>query len=414
MNYVRQGGFSRNFLEDQRFRQQVPDVGARLRGANIQDAAAHNRKIILHAIRARGAVGRKELAEITGLTPPAVFKIAKDFLNERLLISTRMREGAKGQPAAVLTLNADAAFTLGLNIDRDHLTFVTLDFAGNIRTRSHLATPFPTPETVRSFFAECVDGLRQDGAIPMSRIVGVGVAMPEGLGTSPAGDPPPGHRQWSQTPVHTVIGDLVSTPLVQENDAASAAIGEMLFGAGLQADSFFYLFICVGLGGGLVINRQYIRGCHGRSGEIGTLPLSNPFRSSRSDLSRTLEHEVSIPGLLEALRKHGIDAADLDDIDPSDPMTDEAIDAWINSAADLLYLPLLGVVSTIDPEAILIGGRLPYGITDRLCEQVARRLSLNVSEDYPDLRVRRASLSADAAAVGAAVLAFKDLWERGS
>ncbi|WP_443750474.1 ROK family protein [Asticcacaulis solisilvae] len=410
MNYVRSHGFSRSFRDDEPFRQQVPDVGDTARGANIQDAAAHNRKIIMHAIRARGGAGRKDLADITGLTQPAVFKIAKDLLGERRLVSTRVRDGGKGQPAAVLTINPEAAFTLGLNIDRDQLTFVALDFAGTVRMRQHLATPLASPDTVRRFFADCIDTLRADGVIPMSRIVGVGVATPDSLGACRAGDPPSRYGEWAHRPVQAVIGDLVGTPLLRENDVASAAIGEMLCGAGLRADSFVYLFIGVGLGGGLVINRRYIRGCHGKSGEIGILPLSNPFRSSRSDLSRTIEHAVSIPGLFEALGKRGLHVRRLDDIDLSDPVASEAVDAWTGAAADLLYLPLLSLVSTVDPEAILIGGRLPPAITDRLCLEVARRLSLNVGENYPRLRVRRASLAADAAAAGAAILAFRDIW----
>src|SRR3546814_15610933 len=52
------------------------------------------------------------------------------------------------------------------------------------------------------------------------------------------------------------------------NDAASAALGEGHLGNGIALPSFFYLLISAGPGGGLVIDRSYVRGADSRSGEM--------------------------------------------------------------------------------------------------------------------------------------------------
>jgi len=381
------------------------------RGANTSSAGVHNRKIILHAIRARGAVRRGELAEITGLTPTAIFKIARDLMDEGLVISSRVNEKARGQPAHQLQLNPDAAFTLGLNIDRDHLTLVVLDFLGAVRTRFHLPIAFAEPGRARAFLGDCIDDIRRQGVIPMARLRGIGVAIPDDLGSTRLPGQPERYREWNDIDPSGLFGEIASLPVVRENDAASAAIGEMLFGAGLELDSFFYVFISAGLGGALVINRRYIRGAHGRSGEIGFLPQVNPLRRSQTHLNKTLGDAVLTSTLLADLHDHGFTGASLQAIEPLMEPAAEIIRNWVARVADYLYLPLLTVISTVDPDAILVGGELPRPIVDALCVEISKRLSMHVGLSWPRLAVRPASVADDPAAVGAAVLAFQGIWE---
>ncbi len=388
----------------------MPPPLFQFQGVNIQDAGAHNRKVILHAIRAHGPVGRRELAELSGLTPPAVFKIAKTLLEEQLIVGTRIKDGSMGQPPSVLVINRDAAFTLGLNIDRDHLTLVVLDFAGEVRVRFRRDVTYPTPGDVRAFFQDCVDRLQRAGEIPMSKIAGVGLAAPDAL-DRPFSNHSDVDLAWSLNDWRSGLVDLVHTPIFQENDAAAAAIGEMLFGAGLEANTFFYLFMSVGLGGGLVINRQYIRGAHGHGGEIGLWPQMNPFRSSRTDLSRPIEDYVSLSGLMAALYSAGIEDPFVEGCDWRDQKTVHCVDTWISGCADLLYAPLLSVVCALDPDAILIGGQLPVEITRQLCYEVSKRLSITIGSNWPNMVVRPGRLAVEPAAVGAAILAFKEIWE---
>lgn len=383
----------------------------RLRGANNASAGQHNRKIILQAIRARGTVRRNELAEMTGLTAAAVFNIARGLMAEDLLISTKVTSKARGQPAHDLTLNPDAAFTLGLNVDRDHLTLVVLDFVGAVRTRFHLPVAFAAPAQARTFLVDSLERLRRDGRVPMDRLSGIGVAIPDDLGSTTLPGQPEHYRQWDGIDPAALFGGLIGGPVVRENDAASAAIGEMLFGAGVELDSFFYVFISAGLGGGLVINRRYIRGFHGRSGEIGFLPQVNPLRSRETNLQKTLGDAVLTATLLDDLRGQGFPDASLETLEDLAEPAAEVVANWAGRVADYLYLPLLTIMSTVDPEAILIGGDLPRPVVGILCAEVSKRLSMHVGMHWPQMAVRPASMTRDPAAVGAATLAFQDIWE---
>jgi len=378
------------------------------RGQNILRAAAHNRQLVMHHVRAKGPISRTELAHLTGLTQPGVFKIAKDLLFEDWLVTTRIKDGSKGQPTSLLSINPDAAFSIGANIDRDHVTFVVLDFGGTVRDAIRHDIRHATPDDVRRAFEACHRRLQGPSSAPRN-MVGIGVSMPDDF--APA-DAPELDAQWRATAMETLFGGVSDLPVVRENDAAAAAIGEMTLGAGLEVNTFFYLYLSIGLGGGLVINRSYVRGSHGRSGELGYLPQINPFRSTRTALSRPVERVVSLTGLLDALHTAGIAVSRVDEADLDDGKVQAVIDTWSREAADLLYFPILSTLLVIDPDAILIGGHVPAVIVERLAWEVNKRVSLNLGTHWRAKAVRPGRITANAAAVGAAVMAFRDLWSR--
>lgn len=395
----------RQFKVGVNFWRQAADAPDPIRGQNILRAAAHNRELVMHHIRAKGPISRIELAHLTGLTQPGVFKIAKDLLHENWLLSARLKDGSKGQPTSLLSINPDAAYSIGVNVDRDHITFVVLDFGGTVRDTIRHDIRYATPDDVRRVFAACHTRLR--GAD--RNLVGIGLSMPDDFTQGEAMDV---DAHWHHTAMEGLFAATTELPVVRENDAAAAAIGEMTFGAGLEVNTFFYLYLSVGLGGGLVINRNYVRGSHGRSGELGFLPQINPFRSTRSAMGQTVERVVSMTGLLDALRDAGLAATTIDAVDLDDAHVQTVIDKWSRDAADLLYLPILSTLCVVDPDAIFIGGHVPGVIIERLAWEVNKRVSMNLGTHWEAKAVRPGRVTTNAAAVGAAIMAFRDLWNR--
>ena len=381
-----------------------------VRGQNIVAAGTHNRELVVHHIRARGEITRGELADLTGLTPPAVFKITKDLLAENWLVSRIKRDGSRGQPTSVMSLNPDGAYALGLNVDRDHITFVVLDFAGGVRETIRRDIVNPTPGDVQQVFSKGFLASQARNANLKAATVGVGLSIPDDFTKGS----PWLQDQWGDASVESLLSAVTDLPVVRENDAAAAAIGELTFGAGLHAHSFFYLYLSVGMGGGLVLNRQYFRGSHGRSGELGFLPQINPFRNSRSTMGVRIEETVSVPGLLRGLREGGCEAHKLEQVDWSSPAVRAAMIVWSQGAADLLYLPMLSIVCGVDPDAVFIGGEMPRAVTEQLALELNKRLSLNVGVSWSQGMVRPGNLATDAAAIGAAVIGFRDIWARES
>ena len=116
-------------------------AGANLSGANLERVGDHNQRVILQAIRVGAPITRVTLAQISGLTPPAVANITKRLLDDGLILEAGRVQGARGQPAMNLTINPDGCLSIGLNIDRDHITIVMLDLLGAVRARASQEIP---------------------------------------------------------------------------------------------------------------------------------------------------------------------------------------------------------------------------------------------------------------------------------
>ena len=75
---------------------------------------------------------------------------------------------------------------------------------------------------------------------------------------------------WRDEPLRDEIAAKVHLPVVVENDANVAAWAEFQFGAAKDADDSMVLFtIGTGIGGGIVLGGELVRGAHGIAAELG-------------------------------------------------------------------------------------------------------------------------------------------------
>ncbi len=374
------------------------------RGATIEDAGAHNTRIVLRAIRAQGTLTKAELARQTGLAHPTVTNITRRLMERGLLRTAGMQRGGRGQPATRLVINAEGAHAIGLNVDRDHITMVLADFAGTVKARLDQEIAFALPEQVRSFYRRNLDRLLAMGGVEPDTITGIGLALPDGLGVIDLPGIPGDYAQWSATDLEALFAEPLGKPIFIENDAAAAAIGEMQFGRGQKEASFFYVLISYGLGGGLVVGGQYDRGADGRSGEIGFMVVPG-----EAGALVPLQSIVSIAGLNRRLQQSGRTSFTHGEAISGDAALQRIHDEWIEECARALVQPLVAVNLLINPGVVLVGGRLPMPLLERLTQRT-NLLLRSGGRDAPAIApVMPAALAEDASAVGAALLSFDDL-----
>lgn len=374
------------------------ETAVRLSGTNLERAADHNQRITLHAIRVRGTTTRVELARLTGLTAPAIANITKRLIADDLVHEAGQVRQGRGQPAIKLKLNPDACFAIGVNIDRDHIAIAIVNFLGETVARRAVEIDFSLPADVQAFYRMAVKDLVAQAGIAVERLVGIGVATPDDLGSVELAGRPAQYATWDTTDIAALFAEPFALPVFIENDAAAAAMGEQQLGSGRRYSSAFYILVSWGLGGGFFADGTYVRGADGRSGEIGFLNCR-----AEDGTVEPVQKWVSLSGLSTHLQAHGLGLAELF-ADQHTPAFDAALDTWIDGAAQRLLDPMIAVNCLLNPAAILLGGRLPLPVLARLEQRLNAHVARHAAHIPGLAPICLAELAEDAPTVGAAIL----------
>jgi predicted NBD/HSP70 family sugar kinase len=149
---------------------------------------------------------------------------------------------------------------------------------------------------------------------------------------------------------------------------------------------------------------QHERGADGRSGEIGFMPVLDGAGGTVP-----LHSIVSMAGLNRRLAQADLSPFDQDEAFFADPASQRICGEWIEQSARALVEPLAAVNRLINPGVVLVGGRLPLLLVERLTHRTNQLLGGGGFDGPVIAPVMPAALAEDAAAVGAALLSFDDL-----
>lgn len=374
-----------------------------VRGTNLTHARSFNLRLMLQTIRAYGPLSRTEVAHRTGLTKQTISNLTAALRHADLISEEDVRRGGVGKPSVPLRLNPNGAFAIGIKLDRGRLISVLSDLTGEVRGRIESAyNPQSSITAVEEAHANCRQLLRQL-RIPRRRILGVGLVMPGPFGVRRVEAASlPG---WNALGVKQELEKRLRLPVLLENDATAAAVGEWLFGAASGTRNFCFLYLGIGLGAGIVVNNQKYSGTLGNAGELGHVIVRPGGRLCACGNRGCLEPYLSLGSAIEAFSRKGRKMATVaefcDLVEPTDPV----IRKWIRDAAYPLRLGIQAMENLFDPETIVVGGDAPSWLTRALIKAAAP-LHASVRETRGSSRARlvESIVGADAAARGAAVL----------
>ncbi|MFZ6760454.1 ROK family transcriptional regulator [Undibacterium sp. Ji50W] len=356
-----------------------------------------NERQLLDLVRRKVAVTRADLARVTGLAAQSVMRLVDDLAARGLLVFTdALPSKARGKPSPQIALVADFAFCIGASIATDEINLVLIDFAGNLIGQS---TKRMTPITrldLCSYLRIAIDQLLDLHPMARNRLFGVGVGMTGFfVGQGSRLNPPAPLDDLALIDLDLLLEKEIGYPVWLDNDGNAAAIGESLLGVGMHCQNFAYLFFSHGFGGGIVYQGQCMRGAHGNAGEFaGFLPGQGLERPTLEMLRLMCNEDGQSFTTIHDMLEH------LD-------LTWPCVERWIERCLPALTLVVSAIVGILDTERIVLGGRLPKALADRL---IARLVIDNIPRrgvQRPQAVIVASEISGDATAIGAASLPLK-------
>jgi len=389
-------------------------------GTNLLKVRDFNQQVVLETIRGTRGVSRTELAHETGLTAQTISNIVRRLLDEGLVVETGKKSSARGgKPKVNLEINPDAGYALGAQIDRDEIALVLLNLGGQPLRRVRPVMPAgQAPEEVVRLLAKAAKELIQEAGGVDRKMLGLGVASPGPL------DPvngvlyePPGFKNWEEVPIKQMLQERTGYPVLVDNDAMAAAVGERWVGKARGTDNYAFVYNGWGLGAGLFLEGHVYRGATGTAGEFGhtSLDPNGPececgnrgclirYCSPREIISaveRRLCAGESSSLRYSWLKKPG--QLDLATIRAAAIAGDRVAAEELAASGRMLGRAIVGMVNLLDLQMVVLGGKAlgeAAYIYRREVEEALRKIL------YPERREVRVELSCageDSGAVGAA------------
>jgi glucokinase len=160
------------------------------------------------------------------------------------------------------------SYTVGVDVGGTKIAAGLVDEHGKVIVRQRTESPATDPKQIVKTIGELVHTLSGDETV-------------EAVGVSAAGFVDKARAMvvfapnlaWRDEPLKHLLEEEVGLPVVVENDANAAAWGEFTFGAGEDVEDLLMLTIGTGVGGGMVIDGELVRGGFGMGGEVGHITM---------------------------------------------------------------------------------------------------------------------------------------------
>ena len=342
-----------------------------------------------------GAISQSEIAEKTDLSQQSISRLVKKLLGKNTIHVKTKTKGGRGQPSLVLRLTPEFAYTFGIEIMTDSFSVVLIDFSGTVLEKSHRLINKMTRDVVIPEIKEIIDSCIAKRKIKSKNIFGIGMGISgycmEGHGCY---NTPAELDDWDLIDLNDILTEQLQLNVWVENDANAAAVGELMMGAGRYYDNFVYVYISLGIGGGVVINGELIRGHHGNVGEIG---LVLPSRTHQAPTLESLYKLVVDKGMqFNSLQDF------LTNFDPDWHGVEKCLAMTHNSFSKIVS----ALSAILDTQAIILGGRIPHSLANRVIKNIQIYDDTRHSEPRPKPELL-VSESHSAAPIGAAALPLK-------
>ncbi|TSA86522.1 ROK family protein [Deinococcus detaillensis] len=350
-----------------------------------------------------GDLARVDLARELHLSRSAVSSLVNELLAAQLVLEGGVRAdqaaSQTGRRATLLSLNAQAAYLLAVDLGASHLRVDLLD----LRCQPQASRQIPHdvsagPQNTYAHITELSRAVLREAGISKAQVALVGVSVPGpvdfGTGKVMAQHIP----GWHKVAVASELSALLGLPTLVENDANLGVLAEHRFGAHQGQPDLIYVKLATGIGAGIICGGQLYRGSRGGAGEIGHIAINEQGPVGRSGGPGSLESYVAAQVLLPlaAERRAAGEATRLPErftlSDLFASPDDVLVRGLWREVGHHLGVAISTALNLFNPGAVVLGGRLTQagdGLLSAVRESAApRTMQINhtgVCIDYSEL-----------------------------
>lgn len=239
-------------------------------------------------------------------------------------------------------------FVVAADIGGTNIRVARVSRTGQISHRFEAATPAEGGASVVEALAELLDRIPREGA----RALGVdvpGLAYPNGDVWAP------NIKGWKRMPLGRKLRERLGLSAVVESDRNAFVVGEAWKGAARNCRDVIFVAVGTGIGAGILVDGHLVRGSGELAGSVGWMAVRDKFAPQYARRGCLESHAAGIGIEAEASRRFRRKTS-ARDVALMAAGGNTRAQELLGEAGSYLGLALANLVSTLNPEVIVLGG----------------------------------------------------------
>lgn len=250
-----------------------------------------NKNKVFQLIYNKKVLKRQDIADELSLSLPTVNQNLRELIEDGFVEFSGEFVSTGGRKPQVIVPIADAKYTIALNIRKNYIRLVLVDFLGEVVKSKREDVVFDDNKDYSAKLSSCVDLFIQECKVPRDKVLGVGITIP-GIFDKESEKiiiaPTLGVRDFDINKLTTsmayrtiVVNDARASAFtyVRKNDDVNNAV---------------YLLVDGGVGGCIIENGKLLKGTNNRAGEIGHMTIVMDGKKCSCGKNGCLESYVAI------------------------------------------------------------------------------------------------------------------------
>lgn len=379
-----------------------------------------NCRIALNVIHEHQPISRAELARRMKVTRGVAGVLVQGLLDQNLIYEGATGEAAFGRKPTLLHIKTEDRLAVAVDIRFSKSYVMVCDFSGRQLALEAFDTIFSAPELIRDLAQRIRRLVKTNGTT--AGIQGVGVAVPGMVDQNTGRVLNAPALGWKDVDFRKPLAVATGLPVQIQNSGRACTLDLLWLERGdvARLQNFVYVGVSDGVGVGVVVNGELLRGADHIAGEFAHVPLNlegprcmcgaigcweayisnlatlsryfgwNLSKLSPNKLSNRSNASFTVPHLIARARQGDVKASEA-----------------IQSTAHFLGLGLANVVNVINPECIYLDGEITAAwdliaksVTDGLAQRALTRkggrtpIRVGSRQEHPRLRGAAALIAA--------------------
>ncbi|MEH7081322.1 ROK family transcriptional regulator [Neobacillus drentensis] len=362
-----------------------------------------NRSLILGKIVEHKMISRAELAKITGLNKATISVQVSDLLKKKFIIETQQEHRSLGRRPVMLSVNRDAGFVLGIDLDKNSITFTISDLIGTSVRTDIIELQVSAYDVILKLLIEQINGYKLKFASSCYGLVGIAIGIHGIVNKDEIVDYVPQHG-WQNKNLKKDLENETGVNVVIENNANLCSIAEKVYKYH-QSNNLLSVSLYSGIGIGFIINGELFKGYHGYAGEIGhMIVVPNGLPCSCGNLGCWEQYASEMSLFIKMDEKQKNLAFNIEEIQyrmkEQDPEFTEKIDQFLY----YLSIGLNNLINLYNPEILVVNSEVLRLLPDTV-KKLKAHLSSPISH-YSELNI--SEFGKKACIMGACALAIQN------